>query len=464
MKTSPTSEPSNLLSYSALLLDRKRWLQGGGTKSSPEALYDTPAHSYFRILFHFLDETEDGTVADRLLGPAWFNNPTIHEWSNRTPADPSPADYPAWWSSETAYSYLVMNQEYTRANYLKEFITLLSAINTSTPWYFQAIKGLDEAINRAEVSKSDFMYEPERQKISIECLDDSQDHKIGTLLDLYRSVVWSHRKKCWVLPANLRKFDMSIVVMSSPVKGVNIPWKKPQLADALGKAGKALFPEDTDGYATADINATANTSFTRYEFHNCEIEYSSAGTWGASDVTMATGFSHKYTISISYDDMVETRYNEFGDLLIDETGIPEDEYAVSISPSGESFRASLGDQYIGAHPTHAVQEDRSDIHSGIGDQIVGGVASWAATKVNNLVLGNLFGFSLDKTATQIGQVMDGNLGATVSNIKGYIKKDYKGYTITGGSGGNINEPKEPPKKGPSVLGNIYKASSIISQA
>lgn len=104
-----------------------------------------------------------------------------------------------------------MNDDKIRAGYVVDFVQLLSNINSTSPWYFQSIKGLDAALQR-NIYNEEFQVTAQREKITIECLEDAYDQRIGTLLDLYRAIVWSWETKRETLPINLRKFDMTVIL------------------------------------------------------------------------------------------------------------------------------------------------------------------------------------------------------------------------------------------------------------
>ena len=166
-----------------------------------------------------------------------------------------------------------INDENERAEKLKKFIYLLSDINSQSPWYWSSISGLDAAIERKSITDKDFKIEEERKQLSIKCLPDAYDQRIGTLLDLYRDICYSYTLKKEILPANLRKFDMGIYIFNTPIKELH------------GKAyDSELAPIKTEARISSqhnDYNLTYKTSSKYFEFHNCEIDYNSSKTaWG----------------------------------------------------------------------------------------------------------------------------------------------------------------------------------------
>lgn len=242
---------------------------------------------FFKLLFYFYNDTEDNTQIDwfnggssGLLAPTWLDNPT--------------GDY---YKYNSAWAYLKSNYEEERADALVKFVSLLSQISSESPWYFQSISGIDEALTREKWTISE-----DRKKISIKCMNDPVDHRIESLLSLYRSIVWSHTRKCEILPANLRKFDMGMFVFSGLFNGLTVN-------DQNGWAPMGKF----------DIN-TDRANYKYIEFHNCEINLDSIKS-GFGEMSNESGFEQSFTIDIYFDDCYEYEYNpfimrSFGDFFI----------------------------------------------------------------------------------------------------------------------------------------------------
>lgn len=242
---------------------------------------------FFKLLFYFYNDTEDNTQIDwfnggssGLLAPTWLDNPT--------------GDY---YKYNSAWAYLKSNYEEERADALVKFVSLLSQISSESPWYFQSISGIDEALTREKWTVNE-----DRKKISIKCMNDPVDHRIESLLSLYRSIVWSHTRKCEVLPANLRKFDMGMFVFSGLFNGLIVN-------DQKGWAPIGKFDVNTD-----------RANYKYIEFHNCEINLDSIKS-GFGEMSNESGFEQSFTIDIYFDDCYEYEYNpfimrSFGDFFI----------------------------------------------------------------------------------------------------------------------------------------------------
>lgn len=275
--------------------------------------YDSPAALYYKLVFYFtkdsgllglndiyiddsIDDIKENIIVSKLKKP--FNYNTVEDAARKDSDNTDSVRYKNVTTvlKNTAYNYLLLNAEYERAYMLKSFITLLSEINSSSPWYFQEITGLDTALERKMFSEGELKIEDKPRQISIKCLHDAYDNRIGTLLDLYRAACFSYTEKKEVVPANLRKFNMGVLVFNAPIRG---------------KGGKSGIKQNR--ILIPDENTDSNyyiPSAKLIELRNCEIDYnSSKSAWGTLN-TSTDPFSPEYTITINFDDCYESRYNE----------------------------------------------------------------------------------------------------------------------------------------------------------
>lgn len=422
---------SNLISYTQIYLDRANF-----RKQSPGDIYDVPGHSFFKILFHFFNGDSEATNKDcGLLSPTWLNK-DINESS--------------YFASDTAWAYLKNNYEDERASKLEKFITLLSNISSDCPWYFQEISGIDAVLERKQVQ--DFKFDEERKRIEIKCLPDSHDQKIGTLLSLYRDIVWSWTMKREVLPANLRKFDMSLFIFESPVWGIH-----------RGLESAVLDERSKNNFSA---------SYKLLEFHNCEFDYNSIKS-GFSEFNNREGIQNSYTIGISFDDCYEHTYNH---ILMESIGdmIAWDMAQSTFDSIGNSsinyeYNKDVVNEYDERRKTNLENRlntkrddfwfDQSIIHSdefktqrydkdgnvidsnipmidksvlegykgssrrGMLSNMIEGVVANAVDEIktvgNRLLLGNIYTYSISKMASQIKNALKGNPSAVIDMIDDY---------------------------------------------
>lgn len=491
-------------SYISIIQDINRFR---GSGRSDNHLYDFPSNVFFKILFHFENGTdvnrmEPGTLDEiysnpnnnaprsGLLGPSWIGYSSIEQSIN---------SYMNFYDEPTAYSYFIINDDRVRAQNTRKFVELLSNINSYTPWYFQNIKGLEAAINREMVTTGDFQIKPERDKITIECLEDSYDQRIGTLLDLYRSIVWSWETKREMLPANLRKFDMTIVLFEMPIRGQHVPRNIAQMKEADIRSVSKQIVETTSGFAVIYDNNGSSApvaSYKAYEFHGCEIDYNSSKS-GAPDINNERGVSPKYSIDVYFDNMYEIRFNEYlgmhiTDLVGDTTAISVNSELLTYnaeSPGGDHSNTAISDDVNSEDKDGAARRElakasnetfentvakiSAEYHSteipdsvniaqytppsnSIIGQVVGGLTEWGKTKLKKIYLGNIYGLSIAKIGQQLNEAAKGNLGATVGAISGYVKGNWDGGNKTDLSTRDIFPDPEPNNNKPT--GNLYRST------
>lgn len=275
-------------------------------------LLDQPSNYYFKIMFYFSNPYAEDELSSNLLGLEYNDRATTEENG---------------WGANTALNYLYNNKEYTRFRYLSEFIKLLSDINIHCPWYFQSITGLDTALERSELSGKEFKLEEERKKITIKCLPDALDNRIGKMLDLYRSAAFSQMLHKEIIPANLRKFDMGIFIFSPFIRELDLTNPIRMKKNKEGVTSKSItnynstekkslmFNSLIDNESTENISKYVNSKF--IELRNCEIDLNSSKT-PFGELNNIEGTQHEYEIGISFDTCYERRYDStFNDVIGD---------------------------------------------------------------------------------------------------------------------------------------------------
>jgi hypothetical protein len=145
----------------------------------------------------------------------------------------------------TAYHYLINRGYPTKAEYLLKFIQLFKKINSTTPWFFQSVEGLDEAWKHL-YQEADFKpLIAKDRKITINCLDESIDLRITALMDLYRKACfdWPNRRE--IVPLNLRQFKIGVYVYEGRnINRSGTPVRYSDIQDPSGIA--AIVPSEKD--------------------------------------------------------------------------------------------------------------------------------------------------------------------------------------------------------------------------
>lgn len=432
-----------ILPYYRMLDDIKNFKTSGTVYDMDENfnMFDTPAHKYFKLMFYFGSDSEfkDSTSTQSqkfdsgsgLLAPTWE--------SYKSTGDDK------FYNHNSAWAYLKLNDENERAEKLEQFVTLLSDISSKSPWYFSSVGGLQEALERKVTE--DGKLEIVDKKLTITCLPDAYDNRIGTLLELYRDVTWSWVHKKEIIPANLRKFDMAIYIFEAPDHKLY---------------GKDKFMP----------------SYKMIEFHDCEFNYNSIkSAW--SEINNVDGISPKYTIDITYADCYEISYNNLmmraiGDVILtDMINAADNDAAYDSKPQSDDIQyaiikslsndiipveslidiVTLGDTTssksittfgnLNDRSTYLERNDNNDkpdpkanieykevYKPGFVSNATGQVASHivADTKslLNRALLGNIYTLSLTQIGSQLSDLAKGNLIKTGMTAGQYVKKFEKG--------------------------------------
>ena len=436
---------SNYISYANLLKERDNFRKAGTKSGSDFNLFDTPGHKYFKLFFYFNNGDVNGNynieASSGLLAPTWLI--------------PNVGD-PTYYLYNSAWSYLKMNYEDERADLLVDFVNLLSNINSESPWYFSEISGLDSAMERKMINSENFSIDNTRSKITIKCLPDAYDDRISTLLDLYRTIVWSWTTKREMVPTNLRKFDMGILIYETP----NNPFHK---------IDKLIFDE----YAVVggDPGNSYITSYKYIELHNCEIDYSSSKNIYSS-LNNKDGFQAEYSIDINFDDCYETRYNEF-----------------MMKKFGDLIEIDLLNNYqISTYQYSEPKINKIDLQQRINffdqgflkeaaDQLLQTGKGLIKSVFKKAILGNLYTFSLTRIGDQIASLANGDILSAARNAAEYINdakqrkenqlnnlnifNNNKVFVTADNPMGTLSVEKEKriiPKV--SYMGNLYKGNTI----
>ena len=325
-----------------------------------------------------------------------------------------------------AYSYLLLNGKYNAAENLKTFIELLSNISIKSPWYFTNVNGVQEALERKQIDTGKMDGLDERRKLTITCLPDAFDNRIGTLLELYRSCAWDWINKREIIPANLRKFDMAIYIFEAPdeiwhkdnvkpLDSLGDKWKN-AAANAISNlnvdtALNRLENQITDYTDINNFSKFTDTnkdnigfcpSFKLIEFHDCEFNYNSIkSAW--TELNNQTGMSPTYTIEITYGDCYDLSYN---DLLIKVIG---DSLNVSSAEWENAQKEHLQKRMM------AGADDSWLLKLGVG--AANRLSDKALGFVKQAAYGNLYGLSLTNVLSDIGNAIQDPMSAYDSLMK-----------------------------------------------
>lgn len=246
---------------------------------------------------------------------------------------------------------------------LARFTFTLSYINSISPWFFIGLNGVNK------LNSIDFNELTKEKSIDIICNGESVDMRLNTLLDMYKYACYDEINQKEIIPQNLRKFDMNILVMNIPIKYFQtamIVSGQDATMNQIGSNGSTLLNKTIKGinsvtsfingsmgnrydYKTTigDNNSIDNKlSFQMYELKNCEIDpisfegYVPSGMNNSQFFRQGTG-----SIKINYDRVYKVTYNEWSQMMYGSTGIIYDKYADEFQNMNNLLKNALSNNY-----------------------------------------------------------------------------------------------------------------------
>lgn len=252
-------------------------------QKSLDSLTGEPGWFYFKIFFKF--DTNHG-----LFGGLLLDNGTRYSSSNTA----------ASYLSHAASTY--SSERLTHAMYaLEDFTRSLSFISSRAPWFFKQVSGMEE-INQYD--SNDLTKE---KYINITCSEDAVDMRLTTLMDMYKFACYDNVNNKELIPENLRKFDMSVVVFHTPLRYYQTGGK------SLTQGSFPYKNMYADNYAD-------RMSFKMVTFKDCEFVLESMNSL-PGELSNEDAFSlGKNVIKIKYNKAYTTQLNEWFRTMISDTG------------------------------------------------------------------------------------------------------------------------------------------------
>ena len=210
-------------------------------------------------------------------------------------------------ANNTAIQYLTRNWGKSNDNMgarrksLVKFVRLLSYISSYAPWFFKSVKDVNNALN---MNLNNLTAE---KSIEIECSEEATDLRLLTLMDFYKYAAYDAINQKEILPENLRKFDLDVVVFQSPIR-----YLQTSTRDLKGR--KTVYKNLNAS------NMTDRMSFKLFSFQGCEIDYSTLNTMLPQTFSNQAPFQSSPTFKIKYDRVYQHNQNEFAKVLFGDSG------------------------------------------------------------------------------------------------------------------------------------------------
>lgn len=294
--------------YADFINERAAWQKG------ISSILDEPGWFYFKIFFDF--DTNHGLFGGLL------NDNYLHSATN----------------SAAKYLYSIRNlhpqiKAKDRITALYKFASILSYINMNAPWYFKSINGLDKAILPVinEFSKE--------RSIELEFNVDAVDMRLTTLMSLLSYACYDNLLNKEVIPENLRKFNMTVVLFQSPLRYLHTSYTSRKSSEFLGISSNNIGLNNMLGmnnkfdsvmkYKTMNLNHNEYAmSMKLISFYGCEFNLESFGSIIPSSVSNESPFQlGKNTVKISYVKATEHTMNEFYSILFGSDGFYFSQYS-----------------------------------------------------------------------------------------------------------------------------------------
>ena len=162
---------------------------------------------------------------------------------------------------------------------LTAFKTLLFKINTDMPWFWQTLSGLEQSQIYENLAEP--YWGAKDPKLEIECLEETVDLTVISLMDLYKRSVYDFNRWIEIIPFNLRHFRMHVYIseirqfqLDTHAKDLDFTYKPSGPAHEHQKEPKTLHQQ---------LNLTAKP-FIKLQFDFCEFDIDAIATMYA-DIT-----------------------------------------------------------------------------------------------------------------------------------------------------------------------------------
>lgn len=171
---------------------RKRFVTSRNNGLISDRLHmQDPTNLGFTIKFHFHEESSL-SVNDVIPGSLIYKPKDNIGVSQQT---------------DSALTYLKDRKENNKHVLLEGFINELFDVSERAPWFFREISGMDSLYKVGNINRTG----EEGGRIEIGTLE-SIDMRIMRMIDWYRKVAFDFDSMTWMLPENLRKFSMTIII------------------------------------------------------------------------------------------------------------------------------------------------------------------------------------------------------------------------------------------------------------
>lgn len=180
---------------------------------------------------------------------------------------------------------------------LLKFVGSLSYINENAPWFFDSISGLNNA-NSVKINEP---FKDNELEIGIK--EDAVDMRLTTLFELYKYACFDNVNLKEIIPENLRKFDMTILIFHTPLR--------------YYQTGFQSMKNGTYEYKSFNSQDFGNRmSYLMFTFANCEFDVDSINSVIPGNISNESAFNlGKSSFKIKYKRVYKHTSNEWSKIF-----------------------------------------------------------------------------------------------------------------------------------------------------
>lgn len=257
-----------------------------GTQNSQLSKYAEPSTYFYKLFFNF--NTGQGLLGSTIYSPndkMYKEENTAYQYLTNLISSPRFSD-----------SYKAKLEH--KRDCLAKFTWLLNYLVNECPWFFKEITGLTNAMK----INFDNIINKEQNVITIKFNKDAVDMRIEYLFDLYREVCYDYENFKEILPDNLRKFDMCLLIFNPPINGLNVSLNKYEINNEIARIdnGESIFGKFRTDVDTNNSETLSGLTFRAIILKNCEINLNSS-TSVVDSLNNEQGFEQELSMDINYD-------------------------------------------------------------------------------------------------------------------------------------------------------------------
>ena len=306
----------------------------------------------------------------------------------------------------------------SRCSSLLAFQNMIKSVNTKSPWFIKSIDGLDKLlsvpISRSYIGNSTPIKNHRSGVLSFNCME-SIDLRITAMADFYRKAVYDPTFNRVMLPNNLRKFRMWIIVtelrnmhLSQNLSDVLNPFNNSAVSNVASMVSSIAQTSGINNSTPSNPNVTKPESgqngvydtlsklepyIFMYQLDNCEFDFdeyshipSSLSNEGNNKPT-----ENRFKIHVGRITEKKTQYNILSDLIKNQSSFSPILIADSWDMSGSNI------------PSTAYNADNNtNLFSQLANNFINNSVSSVIQQFNPIVskavLGNVYGTTLSSIA------------------------------------------------------------------